>query len=420
MASQTVTGAAPAPTLTGAAVPGFDPRPVRDPAAVDRLVGQGAYFSLFSLPNPATPSTPVLLIPWVQLVAIAFSVHEDLHRFEVRELAPSPTCGLRSVQQAELARGVALVSMQMTPMPNYFQPGSGQVPPPTILLPFLSQRFMPLDGSIQFKDAAKSGFTAIGAGRTLPTSGTSPRLCAVIEPEQTTGALAGLQGTGIIIGDIQPPSGFHFNVVFRFVDPDGRLQTTAPLPPLAGAGDPEPGVMFMPLLAERDPERPLQVEFTPDSGTAIIRVAELLRLVEVGFDVGPPGLRSRTVPGAVVGRHSMTLVVNLSTQPTTTVVLPGYSVDGEFSFFDAEGRSIGGFAADLIEARLFPTSVPGLDSTFLRIGGFAPPTTGTGQFTNPVGIVSVNGAFSLATGAVSTLYMVRLSSPEGVFQVAAG
>jgi hypothetical protein len=33
-------------------------------------------------------------------------------------------------------------------------------------------------------------------------------------------------------------------------------------------------------------------------------------------------------------------------------------------------------------------------------------------------MVSVNGAFSIATGAVSTLYMVRLSDPLGVFRPA--
>src|SRR5437763_1343588 len=88
-----------------------------DPAALDRLVAAGACFSLFSLPNPASKSTGIPLISWLPPLAIGFQVSEDLHRFEVRELAPSPDCGLR-VRQARGEGQVARVSMQMTPMPN--------------------------------------------------------------------------------------------------------------------------------------------------------------------------------------------------------------------------------------------------------------------------------------------------------------
>jgi len=141
---------------------------------------------------------------------------------------------------------------------------------------------------------------------------------------------------------------------------------------------------------------------------------ERLRLVETSFDVGPPGLRSKVTTGAIVGRHSMTLILDQSLQ---TGVIAGFSRDGEFSFFDKEQNPIGGFEADLFEARILPTRVPGLLTPILRIGGFALPTKGSGQFIDPVGMVSVNGAFSLATGALSTVYMVRLSDPLGQFRL---
>jgi hypothetical protein len=401
-----------------AAIPGLDSRPVANPAAVSRLVRQAAYFSLFSLPSPSSQSTGIPLIPWIPQLAIGFSVHEELHRFEVKESGPTAACGFR-IEQEHGTQGVAQVSMQMTPMPNDFQAGPNRVPPPTILLPFLSQRFSPLNGSFQFLDAAGSGFTAGGAGRTLPVSvaGTSQTLlAAVIDVEQPSGSLAGLQGTGIIIGDIQPPSGFHFNVMFRFVDPSGSLLGSAPIPPLDQPSDPEPGVSFLPFLAEPDPDHPLRLDLAADGQWAIIDVHERLRKVELAFATGSPGLRSRTVPGPVVGRHRMKLIVDLS-HPGT--VLPGFSRDSEFSFFDEAGRSTGGFRADLLEARLMPTAVSGLEGAIVRLGGFAPLTAGTGQFQDAGGMVAVNGAFSVATGALSTLYMVRLTDPLGVFRPAA-
>jgi hypothetical protein len=416
--------AAAASVAPGTAIPGLEPWPAADPAAVNRLVQQAAYFSLFSLPSPTSQSTGVPLAPGIPL-PIAFEVHEGLHRFEVKESLPTAECGLR-IEQAKGSRQVAKVDMQMTPMPSNYQPGPGRVPPPTILLPFLSQRFTPLQGSFHFLDAEQSGFTAIGAGRTLPADvfGVSQtRLAAVIDVLNPTGRLAGLPGTGIIIGDIEPPSGFHFNVLFRIVDPGATLQATAPTPPLEDpqdptppTGDPNPAApptSFMPFLAEADPDRPLQLAFSADGRWALIEIHERLRLVHLAFAVGPPGLRSRTVPGALVGRHRMRLIVDLS-HPGS--VLPGFSEGSEFAFFDARGTSIGGFKADLMEARLMPTTAAGGEASMLRLGGFAPPTIGSGQFRNPVGMVSVNGAFSVATGAVSTLYMVRLSDPLGVFR----
>jgi hypothetical protein len=385
-----------------------------DPAMIDRLVQQAAYFSLFSIPNPASPSAGIPLIPSIPVVAIGFLVREGLHRFEVRESGPMSVCGFR-INQAISSDQVAQVSMQMTPMPNNFQAGEGRVPPPTVLVPFLSQRFTPLNGGFNFLDSKKSGFGAVGAGRTFPAlvaGALQTRLAAVLDINQPTGQLAGLVGTGIVIGDIEPPGGFHFNVMFRIIDPDGSLQSTEPVPPLQSPTDPEPGTVFMPFLSEPDPDHPLTAQSSSDGKYLCVRIVERLRLVDLSFDVGSPGLRSRTTSGPIVGRHSMTLILDQSLQ---TEVIPGYSQDDEFSFCDKDGLPTGGFKANLFEARVFPTRLLGLQSPIYRIGGFALPTQGTGQFKNPTGLVSINGAYSLATGAVSILYMVRFSDPHGVF-----
>jgi hypothetical protein len=174
----------------------------------------------------------------------------------------------------------------------------------------------------------------------------------------------------------------------------------------------------MPFLSEPDPHHPLIADASPDGKRLYVRFVERLRLVDFSFGIGPPeGLRSKTKEGPIVGRHSMTLVLDLDGPRD---VIPAYSKGSEFSFFDEDGQVIGGFKADLFEARIFPTDLPGLRTPIYRIGAIAPPTEGNGQFKDPVGMVSVNGAFSLATGALSTMYMVRLSDPLGRFQFVTG
>lgn len=384
------------------------------PAETEALVKSGAYFSLFSLPNPASPSTGVSLTPFTPALFVAFTVSEALHRFEVEEIPPEAQCGFR-IRQAYGSADVARVNMRMTPMPNNFQPGPGRIPWPTVLLPFLSQRFTPLDGHFNFLDAATSGFSAIGAGRVVPTPGNSPRLAAVLEVQEPTGRLSGFSGMGIVNGEIAPPSGFAFNVLFRIDDPEGRLRTQQPLPPLLDPSDPTPsstgssGTSFLPLLSESDPDRPLRVAWTSDGRYLAVHLAERLRLVHLGFAINPH-LRSETRVGALVGRHTTTLLVDLQVEAQ---VYPAFSREDRFDFFDAQGQTLGSLTTRTIEARLIPQEQAG---GLVEFGGFAEPISGTGQFQNPLGMVSLNGAFDPRTGAVSALYMLRLTANDAIFK----
>ncbi len=412
-------GRSAATSLSADALSGTSLHPDDDPAEIDRGVRQAAYFSLFSTPNPASPPDPIPLIPAVPALSIAIAVHESLHRFEVNEPEPNAVCGFRvskSISRVEVAK----VHMQMTPMPNNFQAGPERVPPPTILLPFLSQRICALNGSLEFLDNDGSGFGAFGSGRTFPANvnGQSQlRLAAVLDVFEGSGKLAGFQGTGIVSGETTPPSNFAFGVMFRIVDPDVELQAHGGIVPLQ-PNDPTPDTAFLTFLSEPDGDSPLEIEPSADGKRLKVRIAEVLRLVHLNFDVDPPGgLRSKTTTGAIVGTHRTTLTLDLSNRGP---VIPCYSKEDRFCFFDRNRKPIGGFNADLFEARIFPTNLPGLQTPIFRIGGIAPPTQGTGQFKNPVGMVSVNGAFSLATGALSTMYVVRLSDPLGKFRTVSG
>jgi len=392
-------------------------------AQLDRTMLRAAYFTLFSLPNPSSPTRPIPLLPFAPALAVGFSVHEGLHRFEIHGREPNAACGFK-VGKAIGNDYVARVDMQMTPMPNNFQAAADRVPPPTLLLPFLSQRFCALDGSLQFLDGEGSGFRAFGCGRTFPANvnGQSQiRLAAVLDISEGFGRLAGMQGTGIVSGETQPPSNFAFSVLFRIIDPDGCLSSRSPVKPLP-PDDPKPDTSFLAFLSEPDPRSPLRAEQSPDGKRLFVSVSERLRLVDISFDVNKPaGLRSRTGVGPVVGTHRSTLVLDISGGGMSSpgAVIPAYSRGGEFRFFDKDGRLVGSLKADLFEGRVFPTAVSPSGPLFYRLGGIAPPTEGRGQFKDPVGMVSVNGAFDLGAGAVSTLYIVRLSDPFGLFRPAA-
>lgn len=399
---------------------GVGTAPVPTPAAATALRRRSAFFSLFSLPTASSPSTGALLSPYTPQLFTSFAVSEGLHRFEVAELAPKADCGLR-IEQRYTPADAARVALRMTPMPNNYQAAPGRVPWTTVLLPFLSQRFVPLEGSFGFLDPAGSGFGAAGAGRVVPAGGRArPTLAAVLDPERPTGRLAGLPGVGVVNGDIAPPAGFAFNVLFRFDDPEGRLVAKVSPEPLAEPADPTPdgpgqdGTSFLPFLSEPMPGEPLRIRWAQDRERVEVRILERLRLVALALSVSPPGLRTVLRPGPAVGIHRATLLVDPGAGEG---VLPAYSRGDRFSFFDSGGRSIGGFTADTLEARVFPPA-PGSGAPF-RIGGFARPRDGTGQFRNPIGMVSINGAFDPTSGAVSTLYMVRLSAPDAVFKVVA-
>src|SRR5215831_16103183 len=83
--------------------------------AIEQLVSQAAFFSLFSIPDPASPSRGISLVPFIPQLSTGFIVSEDLHRFEVGMAEVSPLCGF-SVKEVMGREHVARVQMQMTLM----------------------------------------------------------------------------------------------------------------------------------------------------------------------------------------------------------------------------------------------------------------------------------------------------------------
>ena len=311
---------------------------------------------------------------------------------------------------------IARQKLTLAMMPNNYQAGFGRTPPPTLLLPFLSQRFYMYEGEFDFLDPEGSGFRAHAAGRFFPATSAGAvylRIGSIVEILKYLGRLRGLVGNLVVNGYTTPPQIFANNFIIRFVDPEGRLTAGDPIEPITHpTANPEPSASFIPLMSELHPDYPVVIEPSRDGRKKRVYLVELLRAVDNSFDVYPT-LRTRTVAGPVVGEHRTTLVFD---PDDPNEVIPLYSTDSVFRFFARGGQPVGSVRANLFEGRAFRTSLPQLRKPFFRVTGFGPFIEGTGQFKDAVGMVSVNGALSLTPPAVSSMYMLRMADPLGRFR----
>lgn len=404
----------PLPPLPPTFPPGVDPVTYQL-GTVSRLLKSADYFSIFSIHNPAIPNTPIPS-PRNPGSLIGIEANEELHRFEITVEEPTARGGLKAINR--VGETVATVHVKWMLSPDDFEAAPGRVPPPTELNPTRSQRFTFLDGEMRFKDRARSGFRAFGAGRTFPVMVDNQlqlRVGAVVDVLEGFGRFEGLPGTIVVNGYLAPPQGLFLNFILRFMDPKERLRTRSPLSALRRSPDPDPDSTFLVFLGEDDPDNPTTPSFTPEGIRA--NVHELLRLVHIDFDVGTSkGIRSRTKAGPIVGRLSTTLAFN---PQDPNPVTPYTTTNGVCTFFDRRKNIIGTLNANVVEGRAFRTELAGAPLPVFRFGGFGPFIGGTGQFADTIGMLSMNAVISVFPRTLSNLYVMRISDPDGKFRDAA-
>ncbi len=385
---------------------------------VQRVLEQATYFVVFSVPDPQSLSKPTLLLPFVSPQAFPtiyeIAITEAPRRLQITVPPPTPESGLRTVKRIS-QRQVADQTLSMSVAPNNFQSGPGRLPPPTLLLPFLSQRFWMYNGHFAFRDGLGTGFRAIAGGRFFPAGSQEVWIGGAAEIVQGLGQLQGFVGNLAICGLTAPPADFWNAFLFRFVDPTGEL--TAPALPPVVSQEPDPDTSdsaLIPLAADLEPGSPVTIEPVPGNGNLQrIGLTERLRLVDTNFDVGPGLLKAHKVLGPVVGTRRTTLVFD----PTsTTDTIPMFSTGSEFTFYADGDKQIGTLQVDLAEARCFPTSSQQLQQPFFRFVGFGPLGAGSGQFTGAEGMLVVNGALSLSPPALSSMYLLRIRDQLHQFQ----
>lgn len=380
---------------------------------VSQLLKSAAYYSIFNVANPNNPNDPVLLIPGIKFLMTAVNVNEDLHRFEIK--VGETDSGIHALNR--IGETVANVHIRWTPMPDDFEAAPGKFPPPTILNPFRSQRFCMLEGQLAFKDKCGSGFHAFGTGRTFPSGmglDNQLRIGAVIDILEGVGDFAGLAGTMVVNGYIKPPNDLALNLMVRIMDPQNKLRKRSSLRPIQVQNNPDPNTVFMAFIGEVDPSRPVRLNIAPDGQILGSQVFELLRLVELDFDIGQDGqLGSKTVEGPIVGSVEATLYFNpLEKLP----VQPIQTTNGVFTFYDKNKQCIGTINSNMVEGRAMRTELKGAPMPVFRFGGFGPIDGGTGYFANAEGLMSMNSVVSVFPRTLSNLYVFRLSDTDGRFR----
>ena len=399
----------------GAFPPGVDPATYRL-EEVTRLLRRAAYLPIFSVPDPGRRNQVIPLLPGLPFAPVAFQVHEQLHRFSVR--AWFGHCGL--VVSQRVGEPAASVHIRWTVIPDGFEAGPKRRPPPTVLLPFLSQRFAMLDGELRFEDGAGSGFHGFGTGRTFPAregGRARLRIGAVIDVLEGFGAFAGLPGTVVVNGYLEPPNGMALNLMLRFVDLEDRL--VGEPEPLREVPDPDPDAVYMALLGEPDPAMRTELESGSDGSMSGARVHERLRLVHLDFDVGGGHPRARLEETDVAGTADGRLFFDPFSAPQGTPV-PFQTRQGVFSLHDRHGCSLGSLHADVVEGRGFATELPGAPMPVFRFGGFGPLGGGSGLFAGVEGMMTLNAIISVFPRTLSNLYVFRLVDSAGGLRRALG
>ena len=380
---------------------------------VGSMLKRAAYFPLFSVQSPTTRNVPIPS-PQNSNRLIGMKVYEEMHNFEIEQTVLRSSRGLRAINQ--VGQPVANISIDWRIIPDDYVATPDRLPPPTELDPSRSQRFAMYSGHFQWNDNQASGFRGFGAGRTFPSMVNGKpqlRIGAVVDILEGFGALQGLQGNAIVNGFIQPPYDLALSVTVRIADGGLRLRaqslpaTVKPIP------SPDPDTTFLVFLGEPDPGNPIVLNMAGDGHVLGAKVRELLRLVSIRFDVnGASGMRSAIAEGPIVGALQFDLQFDSAYQGVPT---PFQTTNAIFSFRDPGGARIGTLNTDVVEGRGFAMSFPPAPPPVVRVAGFGPFLSGTGQFSGVSGMLSLNGIISISARTPSILYLLRISDPEKRF-----
>lgn len=386
-------------------------------AEVHRILSRAAYLTCYSGFDVEQRSNEFPLLPFLPELGYQRELFQLGRRIEMAVDPPTAEGGFR-IRNRTAREAITKNYLILKIVPNYFQPNfdtaEGLDPAPTVLLPFLSQKSMLIDEKFDLLDGRGSKLHLDGVSRTYPARG-GIFIAGVGDITESYGFVSGAVGHIGVSGFSKLPPNFSLILVFRLVDPTGRLVSPSPLPPISSGSvlrELYPFSLLMPLMAELHPDHPPVSEPSGD-GRLQVRLVERVRLCRLSTDVGPNLITSHNALGPVVGERRTTLVFD---PEDPAPVIPAHTRDSVFRFFTDKGQTIGTLAVELSEARLFRTRSPELLAPYFRIGGYGRFGAGTGQFKQAEGVLTSTGALSLAPGALSTLYILRINDRLNQFR----
>jgi hypothetical protein len=387
---------------------------------IQHLLDEASYFNLFSTPDHQRSNVTIVNANHSDDI-IGFRTYGILHRFAISMWPPTLEAGLRTTNV--MGEMLGRFDHRWMIIPDDFGALPGREPPPTLLNPSRSQRFVMLDGICSFNGGA-DGFHGFGTGTTYPVvvNGQSQlHAAAVGSLTEGFGKFEGREGTYTYCGRLSQHEGFSGSLLCRILDPGGELSTENSLPSLQPWPDPDPGTIYLIMRGQkRDKSQKTTYNFAPDGQVVGINVAQQLRLVQ--FDSANRergGLRSIRTVGPEIGKMTARILFNFfnPAAPGTVLAPIPFQSYNEYTFLDREGRSIGSIAADGREGRTFRMKLPGAPKQVaLRFGGFGLIVNGTGQFEGIKGLMIDNSVVAVAPSAISTLYVLRIHDPEGKYR----
>jgi len=386
------------------------------PEALQYRIDQAAYFNMFSIPDPAAPSAPLLSQGDSKRV-IGMRVNETLHRFQVITSAPTQTRPLTALNR--VGERVGTFTHRWLLIPDEFASLPGREPPPTELDASRSQRFAMLDSLCRFGDG-EDGFRGFGTGYTIPPSGNGSRdlqATAIGTILEGFGKFRGCEeGTYLYCGTLTPDRGFMGNVLLRVMDPEKLFETPAKLPEPEIMPDPEPDVTYLVIRGQAIPSDPVTQRVSPDRQVIGLTIQQGVRLIEFDFAAsGRGGLRSVQRPGRVIGKMTAAIDYNVAAPPGTNATPVPYTTRDEYVFWQRDGEpALGGFGADSTEGRVFGIRVSGYPG--IRFGGLGRVYDGNGCFQGITGVRTDNSLVLLQPHVSASVYTLRLHDPQKKFR----
>ena len=381
------------------------------PEVLQHLIDQAAYFNALSISGSKHSSAA---IQGQGNACIGFRVEEDLHRLSVTVQPPTAEGGLKASNA--MGESFGKFKHRWLLVPDNFAGAPDREPPPTVLDPSRSQRFVMLDSVCKFGDG-KDGFRGFGAGVTFPiASNTGSQLLAATVGTiiEGFGSFKGHQeGTYVHCGTLSPERGFTGNLLLRVMDSQNTLRTTGSLPAIRSQTFPEPDVTYIVFRGQAVESDPVTPRLGPDGQLKGLNVVQGLRLINLisGLDDGP---RSVARIGQVIGKITAHVEFNPAAPGGTALNPIPFTTFDEIDFVDNAGRSIGGFTADSSEGRVFNIRIAG--QAGIRFGGVGLVLNGTGPFQGMTGLLTDNSVVIFQPHVSASLYVLRLHDPGSRFR----
>ncbi len=389
------------------------PQPSIGAEALQQLVDQAAHFNIYSAPDTQTDAS---ILATGSSSCIGLRISERLRRFQVEVQRATSKEPLQAKNVVGETSGKFTHRWMMAP--DDFVAGPGVEPPPTPLDPSRSQRFVMLDSTCTFIDG-RNGFRGFGTGQTFPVSINGRRqllATAIGTILEGFGTFKGHEaGTYVYCGTLAPDRGFTGNILLRIMDSQRTLHGATGLEHLESIPDPEPDITYIVFRGEAVPSDSVTPRVGPGGQLQGLRVEQGLRLLYLDFKAGKwHGLQSVTAVGELVGR----IVAHVNFNPTapggTSLDPIPFSTFDEFTFFDREGRNIGGFTGDSSEGRVFNILVGGQGG--IRFGGTGRLLSGTGPFQGIEGLLTDNSVVIFTPHVSASVYVLRINDPGHRFR----